>query len=806
MSNLPQDLRFGFRMLLKSPGFALIAVLSLALGVAANTATFSVVNAVILRPYAFPDLEKLVLVRPALMGKPTAEQRLTPADYEELASRHEVFQGTAAFRFSDFNLARGGEVDAAEGYSVSPELFSLVGASALRGRTFQPEEAQPGRNSVVILSYGLWQRRFGGDAAVLGSTVAVDGENCTVVGIMPEHFNYPLGVEMWKPLALTPEERTDHAHATVYMLARLAPAMSLNSAGGAISSLGARLEREFPATNAGRGFSLLRLRQEQYQYTVPMFLLLQCAAVFVLALACANLLNLLLIRALTRRRELAVRAALGASRLRLVQLFTSETVLLAAIAATGAVLASVWSVQAIRDSLSPNYTKWLAGWQAMRLDSYTLVIGLSLAMAMALLLGVISGLAAARMDPQEGLKEGGRTSGGLKESRTRGILVISQLAIAITLLVGSGLMIAGFERLQSMFASLDPQHVLAFGISLPESRYPSASKVNEFYDRVLSGVSVLPGARAVGMITNHPASNVDSSQARFTIEGRPEPRAAEMPFADRQFVSSGALSLLGVPQIEGRILAETDGALSPKVAVISRSLAKQYWPAQSAVNQRIRFSSGDQPVTIVGVVGELRINWYDQAARPTIYLPYSQGAQRRFTFLVRTAGSPADLAEATRQVAWNIDPGVSLTSLRPYTREVDESIAPIRIMALLILVFGMVSLALAAMGVYGVVAHNVVQRRREFGIRMALGAGRQDVLRLVVNGVLRLTGVGWLVGLVLAVIAMKLTASLVFGLMIFNVGVFGLVSAIILAMALLAAVLPARAAARVDPADALKAE
>jgi predicted permease len=475
-------------------------------------------------------------------------------------------------------------------------------------------------------------------------------------------------------------------------------------------------------------------------------------------------------------------------------------------AGAAAILSSIWSVQAIRNSLSQDYTKWIAGWQNMHLDPATVIFAVSATIVMAVLLGIVTGVSAARAPFQEGLKESGRAGGGFRESRVRSVLVVVQIAMAVALLAGSGLMITGFHRLQGFFATLQPESLLRFTVSLPESRYAQAANVNSFYQRLLTNVRALPGVRSAGMITNPPASNVDSPRAQFTIEGRAVPRPADMPSADRQYVSSETLTTLNVPLVQGRMIAEQDGPEAQRVAVISQSLARLYWPDQSALNQRIRFSPTEAPVTIVGVVGELRINWADRTIRPTIYLPYSQAVQRRFTFLVRSEGAPLNLAPHVRQLVWNQDAALALNSVGPFTKEVEDTLAPIRVLGMLVMAFGLVSLCLAAIGLYGAIAYSVLQRQHEFGVRMALGAARTDVLNLVLGNVLKLAAAGLAAGLILAFVLMRVTTSLVYGAVAFNAAVFSLVTTAILVVALISGLIPARVASRVDPAVALRAE
>ena len=805
MMDVLQDFGYAVRTLRRAPGFALTAILTLALGVGVNTAIFSVINSVLLRPHRFPDLERLVVVREHVTGRANDELRLTAADAVDLAGSRQAFQEVATYQFRDLNLARSGEVDTATGFLVTPNLFHLLGSGAEQGRTFTAAEGQPGRDQVILLSHNFWERRFGGDPAVIGSTISVDGANSTVVGVMPRDFNYPAGAEVWKPLAMAPEAFSDRSKESLWVVARLAPGISLGEASARLNAVASRLQREFPRTNIGRTFSLLRLREEQYSDTAPLLLMLQAGASFVLLLACANLAVLTLVRLIDRRREFAVRTALGASRHRLLQMFFAEALLFSLAAGAAAVSASFWGVNLIRNSLSRSYTRWVAGWDSMRVDQSALVLAVALVIAVALVLGIAAVVHSSRIDPYSTMKEGGRTGVSRRHHRLRNGLVVLQITLALILLVGAGLTINGFRRLQGVFAALDPAHTLRFGITLPESRYAS-DQISQFYDRMVAQLASVGGIQNVGIITNNPASNVPNPETQFTIEGQEASRISETPVAGRQIVNREVFSVIHIALVDGRLIASGDGPSSPRIAVVSRSLAKRYFQAGSAVGRRIRFSSESPWITIVGVVGDIQMNWFEPMPAPVVYLPYSQASPRRVTFLVKTEGDAANYRSAVRSVIFSLDPRLSSGELNPYTVEVNDSLAPLRAIGNLMLAFGVVALVLAAVGIYGLVSHTVAQGTHEFGVRMALGAANKDVLRLVLNRALRLAGVGLGLGCVLAIALARAAQAWVFGVISLRASVFLGYSAILLAITLLAALLPARRASRVDPNVALREE
>jgi len=803
MNNLLQDFSYALRTLSKAPGFALTAILTLALGVGANTAIFSVTNSVLLRPHRFPALDRLVVVREHVTGRANQQVRLTPGDAVDLAGSHDTFQEVAMYQSRDLNFSRSGEVGTATGFLVTPNLFPLLGIGPEHGRTFNADEGQPGRDQVILLSHSFWERGFGGDPAVIGSTVSVDGTNSTVIGVMPRDFNYPAGAEVWKPLAMTPEALSDRGKESVWVVARLAPGISFRQANARLDAGAARLQREFPRTNTGRSFSLLRLREEQWADTAPLLLMLQSGASFVLLLACANLGVLTLVRLIDRRREFAVRTALGASKGRLLQMFLAEALLFSLAAGAAAVSASFWGVSLIRTSLSPSYTRWVAGWDSMRVDQNVFIMAVVLVIAIAVALGIAAVVHAARIDPYTTMKEGVRTGISRRHHALRNGLVIVQITLALILLVGAGLMVTGFRRLQGVFAMLDPARTLRFEISLPESRYTSA-QISQFYDRLVAQLASIPGLQDVGIITNNPASNVPNTETQFTIEGKEVSHISETPVTGRQVVNSGAFSVVHIPLIDGRLIANSDGPRSPRVAVVSRGFVERYFHGGSAVGHRIRFAS--EWITIVGVVGDIQINWFEPVTGPVVYLPYSQAPPRRVTFLVRTEGDASNYRSVVRSAISGLDALLGSGELNPYTVEVNDSLAPLRTIGNLMLAFGVVALVLAAIGIYGLVGHTVAQGTHEFGVRMALGAARNDVLRLVLNRALRLAGVGLGLGCVFAIVLARTARALVFGVISLHPSVFLLFSALLLAVTLLAAFIPARRASRVDPIVALREE
>jgi putative ABC transport system permease protein len=749
-----QDLRYAARALRKNPGFTLIAVLTLALGIGANTAIFSMVNALLLHPYNFPELDRLVRVWENRGIDEGADARfIAPKDAADLQVGAPVFDALTTYTCGDFNLSDEGNVQTARGCRVSANFFDVLGVRPASGRAFSAAEEQPGADQVAVVSYGFWERRFAGDAAILGKVIQMNGKKYTVVGIMPRGFDYPVPMELWVPLALNPTEKTDRAKLSLESLARLKLGVSVAQARSAADSVATRLQQEFPATNANRRTEVLQLRKELYLYTLPLFLLLQAAAVFVLLLACANLANLLFARIFGRQKEIAVRTALGAGRWRLARLFVTETLLLSCIAGGLAIAMSFWSVKVLRTSIAPSWTMWVPGWDGIQVDRTVLAFTVLLIAIVGLLFGVGTVLHSDQSQPYTTLKEAGRGPLLGSKGRLRSALVVAQVMFALVLLVCAGLTSQAFLRLVDVFQGFAAANVLRTEIRLPEKSYSENSQIANFYDRVLRGGASLPGASAAAVVTNSPASNVDNETTFFTINGRPAVKTAETLSADLQISSPDYFSALRIPLVTGRTYSYSDNTNAARVAVISRSMASRYWPGGDELGQQIKLGAANSTepwMTVVGVVEDVRQNWWNPTSRPTIYAPFFQAPQRSMVFLMRAATDPERYASAVRDLVRGIDDQVALTAIGTLKREITDSIAIIRILGALMALFGCVALALSSVGVYGVLAESVARRIPEIGVRLALGAEPHDVMRLVFGQALKLTGIGLAIGVPIA--------------------------------------------------------
>ena len=810
LESLLADLRYGFRSLRKSPGFTAISVLTLALGIGANTAIFSMVNALLLHPYNFRNLDSLVRVwEDRGIDEGIDARYLAPADAEDLRAEQQVFEKLTTYRMQSFSMGAGTDIQPVLGCRVSADFFDVLGVRPAAGRLFIASEERPGLDQVAIVGHGLWQRRFGGDPQLLNKTISLNGRVYTIVGIMPKDFDYPVPVELWVPLALGPAEKNDRGQLSLSALARLKPGVGAAQARAAMTNFSRRLERDYPKTNSGRIATLLQLRKELYMFTLPLFLLLQIAAGFVLLLACANLANLVFARMIGRQREIALRAALGASRSRLGQLFLSETLLFSFLAGVVAIAASFGSVRALRVSIPAGWTKWVPGWDGIQVDGNVLTFTILAAIGVGVFLGLATMLHTSGVEPNKTLKETGTGTVTPAKRRVRGALVVAQVMFALVLLVCAGLTIHGFARLASVYQGFEPASVLRIEVSLPEKTYADNVKINNFYRQLLRGTTSLSGVQHAALVANPPASNVDNETSYFTIEGQTALKTSEMPSADRQIASPDFFDTLKVSLIAGRIFSDADGADAARVAVISRGMASRFWPKGDALGHRIKLGAVDSTepwLTIVGVIGDVRQNWWNPVTRPVIYKPFAQAPQRSMTMLVRTASDPTGHVSAVRDVARQEDPGIALQGINTLEEEIADSIAIVRIMGILMGIFGVVALALSSIGVYGVLSESVAQRTHEIGIRLALGANPRDLMKLILGQALKLTGIGLAIALPISFAISRAMASLIFGVVSMDFTIVAGFTVLLLAVALAAGYFPARRAIRVDPVISLRYE
>ncbi len=810
VESLLADLRYGLRSLRRSPGFTFICIVTLALGLGANAAIFSMVNALLLHPYNFRSLDTLVRVWEERGIESSFDARnIAPADAADLQARTDVFEGLTTYAFTSFSMGVGESVQPVPGCRVSTNFFEVLGVESSLGRLFASQEDQPGSDQVAVISYRLWQRQFGGDPGVTGKPLVLNGRTYNVVGVMTKDFDYPVPVQLWVPLALSPKERAERADLSVQALGRLKPGISVAQARTALANSSSQLQSEYPETNTGRTATLLQLRKELYSFTLPLFLLLQAAAVFVLLLACANLANLMFARMIVRQREIALRAALGAGRARLAQMFVSETLLLSMFSGLFVMIFSIWSVKALRTSIPVDWTQWVPGWDGIRVDLNVLVFGILLALAVGLVFGLAMVLHASHIDPNKTLKETGAGSVSAARARLRSGMVVAQVIVALVLLVCGGITIQGFARLASIYGGLEPANVLRFEISLPEKDYADPTKTAAFYKQVLRGASELPGVNGAALISNSPASNVDNETSFFTVDGKTGLKPSETPDADLQLATPDYLRVLKIPLISGRFLSDFDNVGARGVVVVSRGFADRYFPGDDPLGHTVKLGAANstQPwLAIVGVVGNVRQNWWNPVTRPVIYRPFLQAPDSSMTALLRTTSKPLSYVSSVRAVVQQNDRQVAIRGVRTLEEEVSDSIGIVRIMGTLMGIFGLVALALSSLGVYGVLSESVAQRSREIGIRRALGGDPASLMRLIVGHALKLVSIGLAIAIPISIGVSHVMESLVFGIVTVDWRVLGGFAALLFVVAIAAGYFPARRAMRLDPMVCLRYE
>ncbi len=808
MFTLWQDVRFGVRMLAKNPGFTVFAVAVLSLGIAANTAIFSIADAVLLRPLPYRDAGRLVMVWENSPAYGFVHDTPSAGNFHEWRARNDVFEDMAALDFhSSFNLTGEGNPEEIPGRHVTANLFSVLGVSPARGRDFRAEDDVPGARHVAILSYGLWLRQFEGDPNVVGKEIALNFEKFTVIGVMRRGFQFPdRETEIWVPAQFTPQKLANFGNHYLIVVARLKPGVSLATANAGISTIAKELEHEHPDDNDKVGATVVSLRDEFTGKTKSALVILLVAVGFVLLIACANIANLLLARASGRRRELAIRLALGASGTRLAGQLLIESVILALPAGAAGYLASVLCVEflsgLIPDGIAPAN---LTG-----VDARVLAFTIAISVATGVLFGTIPAFRAPRIDLVTSLKQGGGQSGvGASGGRLRDALVVCEVALAIILLAGAALMVRSFEALYHHDPGFHADHVLVMRTPLPRQKYEAFAARVGFYDQVLARVESLPGVKAAGFTTWIPLTNVGGSTG-ITVEGHPKTEL-RIPTPNVRIVSRDYIRTLEMKLVEGRLIDSRDGAGAPPVAVINQTMARERWPGEDPIGKRFAIGDPgpDSPwITVVGVAGDIHQAGLDLAPRPEMYLPYQQqdfGFEPEF-LAVRTVGDPELMAETIRRQIWQVDSQQPVAGIRPLESFVSAYLTPREMQTSLLGAFAGLALLLAALGIYAVLSFAVTQRTQEIGVRIALGAQPGDILHMIFKHGVKLFVTGTAIGLVAALALSQALAHWLYGVSAADPVSFVSVAILLAAVTLAACYLPARKAMRVDPMVALRQE
>jgi putative ABC transport system permease protein len=809
MRTLLQDLRYGMRMLLKNPGFTLVAVVALALGVGANSAIFSVVNSLLLRPLPFEQPEGLVQVWETIPQRGRLEVPASFPNFADWRDQSQAFEQTVAYSGWSFNLTGSAEPERIRSAIVSPAFFSTLGIKPILGRTLLPGEDQPGQDLSVVISRRLWQRRFNSDPAVVGQAVELNGKSFTVVGVVAGATDLPGlsdDTELWAPVsqgfALT--ERRAHY---LNVIARLKPGVPLEQAQAEMNTIAAALSSQYPEANAGRGLRLVPLQEQVVGDVRPALLVLLAAVVFVLLIASTNVANMLLARAAGRQREIAVRTALGAGRWRLVRQLLTESLLLALAGGTLGLLLALWGV----DLLVAFGPSDLPRLKEVAVDGRVLAFTFAVSLLVGLVFGLVPALQSSRPELNETLKEGGRSAtGGAGRRRVRSLLVVTEVTLSLVLLVGAGLLLKSFFRLRAVNPGFNPENVLTMQLDLTGPNYQKGSQVISFHGRLLERVKALPGVEAAATTSNVPVAR-DAGFARlaFAVEGQ-TPDPADPPVAFYNGVSPDYFRTMQIAVLRGRVFDERDVRGAQNVAIVNETLARRYLDGSDPVGRRVTLN-GDNPkeedwATVVAVVRDTKPR--ELAGEPVaeMYMPYAQQPEPNMALMIRTAGSPDAVAAAVRREVLALDPGQPVYSVRTLPAVMSEAVATPRFRTFLLGVFAALALVLALVGIYGVMSYAVTQRTHEFGVRMALGAQGKDVLKLVVGHGMALALAGVLLGLVASFALTRVLAGLLYGVTPTDPLTFACVSLLLVAVALLACYVPARRAARVDPMVALRYE
>jgi len=803
METLIQDLRYAIRMLLKKPSFTIIVVLALGIGIGANTAIFSVVNAILLRPLPYKNFDRISMIWMSNPKLGVMEDWHSYPNYVDYKEQNQVFEDMAAFNTRSFNLTGAGDPVRVVGVWNTASLFSVLGVDAAVGRTFTEDEQEPGKDMVVVLSNGLWRRNFGGDASVIGQQISLNGINRTVIGVMPPSFSFPeKTTEFWVPLTVTPQRRQARNSIAYKAVGRLKPEVTLAQAQADMAAIAKRLDDQYFQSDYGVN---LRLIHDQETHTVRSALLVLLGAVgFVLLIACANVANLLLARAAMREKEVAIRLALGARRWRIIRQLLTESVLLGVLGGAVGLLLAVWGLSALV-ALAPADIPRL---DQTGIDARVLVFTLGISLVTGLVFGLVPALQASRPDVNDALKEGGRGSTGGGGARIRNLLVVSEIALSLVLLVGAGLLIRSFMRLQQFELGFNPEHLITMRVQLPGSKYKERKQVADFFQQLFERIEGVPGVQSAGAISTIFLSDTPNS-TNFAIEGRPQATGAQSIEVPLDSVSAKYFKVMGIPLISGREFDDRDALGTPPVAIINETFANRFFPGEDPIGKRYVYGgpAPDNPwITIVGVVGDMRRTGFDRPVRPETFLPESQNPDNALTVVARTSADPASFAGMLRDQVWSIDRDQSVYDIKTMDQTLSEMLSQRRFNMLLLGVFASVALLLAALGIYGVISYSVSQRTHEIGIRMAMGAQTRDVVRLVVRHGLVLTGTGIGAGLIASFGLTRLMATLLYGVSATDPVTFLAIPLVLAGVALGACFVPARRASRVDPIEALRYE
>jgi putative ABC transport system permease protein len=798
-----QDLRYGARLLFRSPGFTAIAVAALAIGIGANTAIFSIVNTLLIKQLPYEDPDRLAVVWEHNLPRDRKNNVVGPANFLHWREMNQTFEDMAALTFTfTFTVLGNGDPEEVPAKVVTAAFFPLLGVQPALGRTFTVEEDRPG-SRVVVISDRFWKRRYNADPAILEKPINIQGMPYTVVGVMPPGFSFlDRTVDLWAPVGFTEAARTPRGR-SMTVVGRMKPGVTREQAQQDMTRVHAALERMFPDFNTGWTARVVPLREELTGEFRPALLILLGAVALVLLIACANVANLLLARATARQRELAVRSALGAGRSRIVRQLMAESLLLAVLGGAAGLVLAWWAVGVLRAVVADRLP--IQRLELVAIDGWVLAFTAGVALLSGVFFGIVPALTASGAELTTALKQGGRSGSAARGTRARGAFVVVEIAMALVLLVGAGLLIRSFAQLVSVDPGFDVSGRATMSVGLPGSRYDIPSRA-EFFRRLFEQIDRLPGVQSSGAVSFLPLEGLGAA-TRYEAVGEPVPALGQEPVADVRVVANAYFKAMGIPLIRGRLFNEQDAAdVKPRV-IVNEALVRQHWPNEDPIGKRIKISWGETVEDeIIGVVGDVRHATLDVGARATTYWPYSRNPYTTMTLAIQTAGDARALGPAVTSIVRGLDPQLAVDNIKTMEQVVSDSVAEQRVTMVMLGIFAGAALLLAAVGIYGVIAYSVTQRTQEIGIRMALGAQRAQVLRLVVGHAMLLAVIGTVCGGVLAFAVTRLMEGLLFQVTPADPATFIAVSATLLAVAALASYVPGRRATRVDPVVALRAE
>jgi predicted permease len=812
MQTLFKELGYGVRSLLKRPGFTAIAVFTLALGIGANTAVFSVVNAVLFRPLPYSDPERLVTIWEESPERDMYQMPVSLANLREWENQNQTFEQISAYTFTNLNFTSAGEPACLLTVRATANLFPLIGATPMLGRPFSAEEDNEGGNRVVVLGNDVWRSRFGSDSTLVGKSLTLNNQSYTVVGVMAQGFQFPVGfgymgqvltepVDLYVPLAASSAE-TRRGNYSFFAIGRLKPGVTIEQARAEMTTIESRLEQQYPDSNTGIGVSLISTHDQTVKEIRPALLVLLGAVAFLLLIACANIANLMLVRAASRDKEIAIRTALGASRLRVMRLLLTEGLILSLAGGCLGLLLALWGTEALIAFAPDNIPRLNEVGIDVRVFGFTMAVSL----ITGIVFGLVPAIHAARPDLNEALKEGTRGSmGSVAGKRTRSVLVAVEVALSLVLLIGAGLMIKSFMRLQQMNLGFNPENVLEAGLTLPQSRYPEGSQKAAFFQQALQRIQTLPGVQSVGATTSLPLT-LSLSGSDFRIEGHPDPEAGKEMIITTSSITPDYFRTLGIPLLKGRDFSDRDKSDAPPAAIINNELARTYFSNEDPLGKRITFDDGQTWLSIVGVAGDVKQLGLDSNAKPEVYFPYLQAPSRSMSIVVRAPQDPVSLAAGLKNQIQAIDKDLPVDEAKTMQELLAESQAGRRFNMLLLSVFAAVALVLAIVGIYGVMSYTVAQRTHEIGIRVAIGAQARQVFLMVIGEgmLLALIGIGF--GLIGAFAVTRLMTSMLFGVEPTDPATFASIAVLLAVVALVACFIPGRKATKVDPLVALRYE